>query len=750
MNNSLILVENENQSQIFRDILGKDFLVSPILGNIKELTQEDLDLNTNNGYETLFQTTSKTENLLNSLRNKIKEFDQILIATSVGPEGENNALHLAQELGDLGVCIKRISFDQITKKIIKKAIQNPHKINKYFAQAHRARLIVNQLAYSRLKPVLKTPLKRPENCIPQVIALGLLCEKEHEIDLFTPQECYGIRAKLQTKKNNIFNADLRLIKGEKPNIPDLNYAKAVIIDLKEHPFTVSQFSRKKIINDPLPPFTTSTLAQAASERFGYTIKKTMQIAQQLYEGILLGKTGFVGLITHIYTDSCCMPELATTNTRELIFEDYGKEYIPKKPHHYESAKSQLNGNTAISPTLVKRTPKKVKRFLNEDQYQLYSLIWCRYIASQMMNATIKQTHVEIVAGPEKRYQFSCTDFESTSRGFLQVYDIDPNPDNSQSQPNFENLKINDELTIVELLPYQCTQKAPARLTEARFIQLLDQLKISFSFNFTCICESLLENDLIKKKNHYLMPSERGYNMYNTIIQNFPDIFNVGFLAMLEKELEQIAGAKKDLNTVLSNFKKLISNDQVHKNVKKSDTSIFSGTFTSQKCPICKSDLMKRTGRTGDYISCINYPTQCHFITANDNKDYLQGRKCEKCGHDMVVRVGRFGKFLACSRFPECTWTKPFPINVMCPIEGCTGEVVEKRSKKGQLFYGCSSYPECNFVSWNSPVNIACPECGNLYLEDLSSEETSTLFRCPKCKSRFDMNLDVLKKNKSSL
>ena len=508
--------------------------------------------------------------------------------------------------------------------------------------------------------------------------------------------------------------------------------------IKAQDFIVKDIIKKPVVRQPSPPFTTSTLQQEAARRLGYTAKRIMMIAQQLYEGIELGKEGSVGLITYMRTDSTRIAGEAIDEVRQFIGESFGKQNLPNKPRTFKVKSSAQDAHEAIRPTSVAYQPEKIKRYLTSEQFKLYDLIWKRFVACQMASAKLEQTIVEISAG--QKYLFRTTGSIVVFSGFLQLYE-DSKEESDDANNSADGVLIpadlqkNDALSLLELLPQQHFTKPPARYSESSLVKELDALAIGRPSTYAMIISTLLARKYIEKNKRQLVPTELGRTVCKILVQNFPEIFNVKFTAFMEEELDKVESGQKNFDQVVSEFYKpfhtAVKSTEQKRDVIKEDLQKEAG----EVCPKCGKPLIIRWGRNGQFMACSGYP-DCRHTQPLEKEDVTTDEKCEKCGRDMVVKTGRFGKFLACSGYPDCKNTAPFTMGIDCPNDGCDGKLVERKSKRGKTFYGCSNYPKCDFASWNKPVAQACPNCGNNYLEERYNQSRGNFLACPQCKAQF--------------
>ncbi len=739
MAKALVIVESVAKTKTIGKFLGKDFTVKSSVGHIKDLPKQRLGIDLTDGFEPEYITIRGKGKVLNELRKTANAVEHVYIATDPDREGEAIARHLADEIGEYNENISRVMFNEITESAVKQALGHPQKIDDHLVDAQKARRVVDRLVGYQVSPLLWRTIYRGLSAgRVQSVALRLICEREAAIDAFIPEEYWSIAAELKGKNTPPFLANLVKIGEQKLEIHTEKEAQAIATDLRQQSFKVADLKKKQVNRQPPPPFTTSTMQQEASKRLGYAAKRIMIIAQHLYEGIELGEEGSVGLITYMRTDSVRVAEEALTAVRELIAKDYGLEYLPKTPRKFKVKAGAQDAHEAIRPTSMKYSPKKIKRYLTPEQYNLYELIWQRFVASQMEVAVLEQTSIDFEAG---KYLLRVTGSVTVFRGFLQVYDDfkekDEESENGESGSAVPTgLEIGELVQLLDIHPDQHFTKPPPRYTESSLVKELDTLSIGRPSTYAMIISTLTTRKYVEKQARQLAPTELGKTVNRILIQQFPDIFNVEFTAYMEDELDKIESGNKRFLEVINEFYQPFNSAVVAAEEKKDSIKDSLLETTEEQCPKCGKPLIIRWGRNGRFMACSGYP-DCKHTKPLDVQEVATGAVCENCGKEMVVKVGRYGRFIACSGYPDCKNAKPFPIGVSCPKPDCGGQVVERRSKRGRTFYGCGRYPACDFVSWNKPVAIPCPQCANNYLEERYTEAKGVHLRCPKCKHELE-------------
>lgn len=746
MAKSLVIVESKAKTKTIAKFLGKDYIVLPSIGHIKDLPKGKLGIDIENGFNPQYITIRGKGEVLKQLRTAAQTSTHVFIATDPDREGEAIAWHIADEIQSKNPNIKRVLFNEITSSGIKKGMSNPLDIDSHLVEAQKARRVLDRLVGYQVSPFLwKTIFRGLSAGRVQSVALRLLCEREAEIEAFISEEYWSITAQLSKKDANPFFSKLVKINQKEPQIKLEKEALAYVEELKSCDYKILQIKKKKISKTPPPPYTTSTLQQEASRRLGYSTKKIMMIAQGLYEGVEIGTEGSVGLITYMRTDSTRVANEALETAREYIYNAYGKEYLPKSARVFKTKQAVQDAHEAIRPTSVKRTPKEIKKYLSAEQYQLYELIWNRFIASQMEAAQLEQTSIDIEASDPNAsieqkniYLFRTTGSIYLFRGYLQLYEEfqEENDNDDEAQVIPPGLREGDSLLLLALFPKQHFTKAPPRFTESSLVKELDTLGIGRPSTYALIITTLLIRKYIEKQGRQLIPTELGRTVNKILVQQFPDIFNVSFTAKMEDELDKIESGNKKFLTVVKDFYEPFHHALEATETRKEEIRDSLMESTPETCPKCNKSLVLRWGRNGKFLACSGYP-ECKF-TKPQNEPEKTDEVCSKCGRAMILKIGRFGRFLACSGYPECKNAQPYKIGMPCLKEGCSGHIVERKTKLGKLFYGCSRYPDCDFVTWYKPVASTCTACGNKYLEERYTQAKGEYLRCPACKNEFEI------------
>jgi DNA topoisomerase-1 len=740
MEKSLLIVESPAKAKTINKYLGKDYIVEASVGHIKNLPKSKLSVDVDNGFEVSYETIAGKEPVIEKLKANAAKAKTVFIATDPDREGEAIAAHIAGELKGINKNIKRVLFHEITETGVKEGMAHPKKIDQHMVMSQQARRALDRIVGYKVTPFIwKTMYYGLSAGRVQSVAVRLICDREVLIKKFIPEEYWSITAEFRTLNDERFFAKLTKVAGEDPRIPDETTMKGYLDDIQKQEFVVGKINRRSVKRNPPAPFITSTLQQEAARRLRMSTKRTMMLAQKLYEGVNIGDEGPTGLITYMRTDSTRLSEEAVAQAREYIYNNYGKEYVPKEQRHFKKGKSSQDAHEAIRPTSMKHVPKAVKKYLDKDMYALYELIWNRFLACQMTPAEFEQISVDVEGG---EYMFRATDQKAKFRGFLQVFDDvseESAPENEDMDPTSklpEQITEGMKTAFNDVLPRQHFTKPPARYTEASLVKELESLGIGRPSTYAMIVSTVIDRNYVEQKERKLFATDLGIQVNDLLISHFPEIVNVQFTARMETELDTIASGKKDYITVMQDFY-----EPFYRSVEKASSlagSIKKSliTATEEKCELCGKPMVIKWGRNGRFMACSGYPACKNTKPLEEDAlktQHVVGGKCELCDGDMIVKGGRFGTFLGCSNYPTCKNTKPISMGIKCPK--CTqGDLVERKTKKGKrVFYGCSRYPECDFASWDKPVNQACPSCHNAYIVSKYSKTKGEYLMCPACK-----------------
>lgn len=728
MGKALVIVESEAKSKTINRFLGKDYVVKASIGHIKNLPKNRLGVDVDNGFEPEYITIRGRGKVLKELKRIAGVSDRIYIATDPDREGEAIAHHLSTEIQSSNSHISRVLFYEITRRAIQEAIDKPLDVDQKKVEAQIARRVMDRLVGYQVSPFLWKTLYRGLSAgRVQSVALRLLCERETEISEFVTREYWSIEADFETRQHERFGSKLIKISGRDAEIADESEAGKHVERLNGLEFVVSNVDEQTVRRNPYPPYTTSTLQQDGARRLNMTTKRIMAIAQQLYEGIDLPE-GRVGLITYMRTDSTRIAPSAVEQTRQYIADNYGLKYVPDKPRFFKNRKSAQDAHEAIRPTSLKRTPKSVASYLTPAQQKLYLLIWNRFVACQMASAKLKQTVIDLTAGD---YLFRSTGSIILFKGFMQIWE-EMETEETKRPVMPEKITKGESVRLLALYPRQHFTKPPARYNESSLVRELDRLGIGRPSTYALIISTLLDRHYVERENRSLKSTDLGMAVNHILVHQFPDIFNVDFTARMEEELDQIETGEKDRVQVVRDFYGSFMQDMNKAMEKKEAIRESLQDERDEQCPQCGSDLVVKWGRNGRFIACTGYP-DCKYTRPLEKDAIEVDEVCEKCGASMAVKVGRYGRFLACSNYPECKHTQPFFLGIACPKKDCGGRLIERKSRRGKLFYGCSNYPACQFATWNRPVARNCPKCQYAVMEEKSTKARGRFLQCPQCK-----------------
>jgi DNA topoisomerase I len=793
---SLVIVESPAKAKTIQKYLGKGFSVEASLGHVKDLPKSTLGVDTNDEFATDYVVIPGKEKVLAKLKKMAAGMDAIFLAPDPDREGEAIAAHLAGELDGNGTKkakkkkkkdeeeapprIQRVTFNEITKRAVQAAFEHPRAIDQNLVDAQQARRVLDRLVGYQVSPLLWDKVRRGLSAgRVQTVALRLIVEREREIKAFEKKEYWTIDAHLAANKPPAFDARFLGKREEKIEVTNGEHAEKIRAALEQADWLVRSVDKKERRRNAAPPFTTSKLQQDSSRKLRFSVKRTMMIAQRLYEGVELGEEGLVGLITYMRTDSTRVAPEAIQEVREYVGKEYGPTYLPETPNTYKEKKEAQAAHEAIRPTSAMRHPDSIKQYLKEDEFKVYKLIWQRFVASQIMPAVFDQTTVDIDAKSKSGdvYWFRVTGSVLKFDGFLRVYEESKegkDEEDEELKHKLPALEAGQKLTLKELKPEQHFTEPPPRYNEASLVKELEERGIGRPSTYSAILSTIQERQYVQKLGGKFSPTEIGLVVTDLLVENFRDIFDVAYTARLEEELDEIEEGKEKWTDTLAEFYKKFTKDLKYaekhmENIKRMEKP------TDEKCERCGAPLVIKWGKHGSFYACSTYdkedPNSCTFTKENpinlpdlDSADVQettqeeycencgrvmvlkrgrfgqfmactgypdckttrrldQGKKvpdipldepCPKCGRNMMIRHGRFGEFTACSGYPECKYVKQNFIGVKCP-ECKDGELVEKRARKGNTFYGCGNYPKCKFTSAHKPIPEKCPSCSSEYL-----------------------------------
>lgn len=659
----LVIVESPAKAKTIEKYLGKQYKVRASMGHLRDLPKSTMGVDTENNYEPRYITIRGKGSTLKELKQAAKKMKKVYLAADPDREGEAIAWHLANSLNlDLNDDL-RVVFNEITRDAVKDSFKHPRKLDMDLVDAQQARRILDRLVGYNISPVLWKKVKKGLSAgRVQSIALKLIIEREKEVNSFTPEEYWSIDGQF-TKGKKQFQANFYGVNGKKSDLPTSETVKAVVGQLNGKDFTVDKVTKKERKRNPAAPFTTSSLQQEAARKLNFKTRKTMMIAQQLYEGIAIGRAGTVGLITYMRTDSTRISDTAVAAAKDYIGETYGAEYLRTADRKDKNKKGAQDAHEAVRPSRLDKAPAEIKKYLSRDQFRLYKLIWERFIASQMAPAVLDTMRVDL---SNNNVNFRANGSKIKFNGFMKVY-VEGTDDGSDEKENIlPDMTTGDTVQALNVDPRQHFTQPPPRFTEARLVKTLEEIGIGRPSTYAPTLDTIQRRNYVTLDNKRFMPTELGEIVYALVAEYFPEIIDVTFTANMEEKLDAVEHGKMEWKKVIDEFYR-----PFEKEVQKAEAEM-------EKIVI---------------------------------EDEPAGIDCELCGKPMVIKMGRYGKFMACSGFPDCRNTKAIvkEIGVMCP-DCKEGHVIERKSKKNRLFYGCDKYPECEYVSWDRPIERLCPKC----------------------------------------
>jgi DNA topoisomerase-1 len=731
MSKGLIIVESPAKVKTIQKFVGEDYLVKATLGHIKDLPEGELGVNLEKEFQPEYVSIPGKAKVIRELKKAGKGVKNVYLGPDPDREGEAIAWHVAEEIGDEDKNIYRVLFNEITQKAVLDAIRHPGTLQQSKYEAQQARRILDRLVGYQVSPLLWDKVRRGLSAgRVQSVAVRIICEREREIGAFIAEEYWSLTATLQGTGSPVtFDAKLVKWKEKKVKMAKEVEAMALLKALEGATYTVSKITQQEKQRHPFPPFITSRLQQEAYRKLSFPAQRTMRVAQRLYEGMELGEIGTVGLITYMRTDSPRVASEAVRQVRDWIKDRFGEPYVPPKPNHYKSRKGAQDAHEAIRPTSMALTPEKVKGFLEKDQWALYKLIWDRFVASQMSSAVFQQTTVEIQAG---ECIFTAVGTVPVFQGFLALYNEGKDDsENGDQEKILPALSEGEVLTLLGLTPRQHFTQPPYRFSEATLIKELEENGIGRPSTYAAILTTIKEKEYVKLEKGKFSPTELGCLVNDLLVVNFPDIFDVEFTAQMEENLDRIEEGEKGWIETLKEFYQPFEKDLAAAKVSMREVK-RELIPTDVLCERCGSKMVKRWGKRGFFLACSTYP-ECRYtreVEESGEKPVENGGTCEKCGGSMVIKIGKFGRFLACSNYPTCKFTKPIETGVGCPQEGCEGILVERRTRKGKVFFSCSKYPACTFALWDKPIPERCPQCDYPFLVEKQGKGGATV-RCPQ-------------------
>ena len=739
---SLLIVESPTKVNTLKKIVGKDFIIKASVGHLKDLPKKKLGVDIENNFEPEYITIRGKGKILQELKTAAKKAEKIFLAPDPDREGEAIAYHIGNEVARFTKGkIYRVLFNEITKKAVKEALDNPTELNPDRVNAQQARRILDRLVGYKISPILWKKVHRGLSAgRVQSVALRIVCEREREIQAFKSKEYWSVTLDLEGSCEPNFQAKLLKVADEKAEIGNKVEADKILKNLEGFPLILDSITKKERKRNPSAPFITSSLQQEASRKLNFSPKKTMLLAQKLYEGIKLDKKGTVGLITYMRTDSVRLSDQALEEVRNFIPERYGNEYLPSKPNVYKSKKSAQEAHEAIRPTDVNLDPNSIKDHLEKDLFRLYQLVWSRFVSCQMVPAVLDTTQFDIKSG---NYLFRSNGSILKFAGFMKVYvesqdDINgEKPDTKDSDRILPALTKGEELKLLEIRPEQHFTQPPARFTEAMLVKELEDKGVGRPSTYASIISVIKDRDYIQNEERRLKPVELGFMINDLLVENFPDIMTTQFTAKMESQLDEVEEGKLAWKKVLQSFYTPFKKDleEAEKKMKDFKAEVEE---TDEVCEKCEKPMIIKWGRFGKFMACSGYP-DCKNAKdikkpgseKEETSDEIDG-VCDLCESALIIKRGRFGKFIACSTYPECKFTKPIGLGIACPENNCKGEIAPRRTKKGRTFYGCTKYPDCKFTSWDKPKGEPCPECKHPFMVEKWKKNEDPTILCPEC------------------
>lgn len=768
MAKSLIIVESPTKARTITKYLGRGYTVMASVGHIKDLPTSKLGVDLENDFEPQYVTIKGKSKVLSEIKKKAEEADKVFLAPDPDREGEAIAWHLEQEL--LGKSKKkkkdtkifRVLFNEITESAIKRALQSPGEIDMKLVNAQQARRVLDRIVGYQGSQLLWNKVRRGLSMgRVQSVAMRLICEREAERDAFHSEEYWSITALLTGTNPPAFDAKLHSINGEEASIENAEQASRIVADIQGKTFVVQSIERREKKRNPVAPFITSRLQQEASRKLHFSPKKTMTLAQQLYEGIEIGAEGATGLITYMRTDSPRISNEAMADAREVIQSRFGANYLPGTPNVYKTSKAAQEAHEAIRPTSAARDPESIRQYLDHDQYNLYKLIWNRFIASQMVPAILDVTRIDSApVGTSERYVFRTTGTVVKFPGHTIVYMEGVDKDAPSQKPKADQeaddeerqlpaLTEGEQLRLVEqegqtvpgMLSKQHFTQPPPRYNEALLIKELEEKGIGRPSTYAAIISTIQDRKYVEKTEGRLVPTETGKTVNDFLLKGFPELVNIDFTSQLEEQLDQVEEGNKQWVTAVRDFYTPFTKEMERAKTIPGPKDTVEPP-TDIPCEKCGRMMEIKWGRNGKFLACPAYKddppcknTQ-NFERLPDGtikivpkEEITTDQVCDKCGSPMVVKTGRFGKFIACSAYPQCKTTKPLALGVKCPQPDCGGDLVQKRTKKGRSFFACSNYPKCEYALWDRPIPKTCPTCQAPFLVEKISKQDGRSVQC---------------------
>jgi len=740
-----VIVESPAKARTINKFLGSNYRVEASMGHVRDLPTRELGVDIQNNFTPKYVLNPGSKKTIKKLEEAASNSDAIYLAPDPDREGEAISWHLFELLKADNKPVYRVTFHEITRQAVQKAIQNPGEVDMQLVNAQQARRILDRLVGYKISPLLTRRLTRKGKALSagrvQSVALRMICEREAEIRAFVPVEYWTIDGIFGTNDIELA-ASLYLMDGKRISregeetledqdkdlqtvrIASEAEANEAVKRIRAEQYRVEAVKTRKKTRRPFPPYITSTLQQDASRIYGFTGDRTMRAAQALYEGVELGEET-VGLITYMRTDSVRVAEEAIHAARTLIQRTYGKKYLPEKPNYYKTRKAAQDAHEAIRPTHLdeNHSPEQIGKHLSIDQRKIYELIWKRFIASQMPAAEYLSTTIDIAGGP---FVFRAQGSILTFDGYTKVY----RDESSDGDPELPHLDEGTPMDLRKLDPNQHFTRPPARYNDASLIKALEAEGIGRPSTYASIVKTIVDREYIERQDRRFYPTELGEVVNLVLVRTFPDIFEIGFTAGVEERLDEVEEGNTDWVQLLKEFYEPFSKDLLAAPANFGKVLKEMQQDIGKNCPECGKPLVRKWGRTKWFVGCSGFP-ECSYVESDGEVKFVETDElCDKCGAKMIIRDGKFGPFLACSAYPKCKNAKSLPTGTKCPMPGCDGDVVERRSRRGKVFYGCSKYPKCEFVSWDPPVAEPCPECGSPFLVRKDYKKKGLTIKCP--------------------
>ena len=733
MGKQLIIVESPAKVKTIKKFLGPQYMVQASVGHVRDLPSSSLGVDEANDFAPHYEVIDNKKNVVSELRAAASKADTVYLAPDPDREGEAIAWHVAELIRDKAKDIKRIQFNEITAKAVKEALAHPRELNGHLFDAQQARRVLDRLVGYKISPLLWKSIKRGISAgRVQSVALRLIVEREEAREVFKPEEYWLFKALLAADVPPPFKAELAKVGGKKAVISNAAQAKDIEDAMAGKPFVVESVEEKERERAPQPPFITSTLQQAANQRLSYTAKRTMNIAQRLYEGVELGDRGLTALITYMRTDSTRIADEARDAAKAFIEGSFGKEYLPKRARVYKATGGAQDAHEAIRPVDVSITPDEVKTHLPPEQYNLYRLIWSRFVASQMAGARFHDTTASIACA---HTQWKAKGERLLFPGFLAAMPRGKDEADAELPP----LTAGQTLTLEKLDKEQKFTQPPARFSEASLVRELEELGIGRPSTYAAIISTLQDREYVSLKERHFVPTDLGRVVCTQLVEHFGKLMDVGFTAQMEENLDKVAEGQEQWVELLRRFSEDFNPTlaAASKNMK----SLKGGMPANLPCPECGKDLLIKFGKAGAFLACSGYP-ECRYTSnfertedgtveavAQEKPQYEKVGDCPQCGKDLVIKKSRTGSsFIACTGYPDCKYAAPLSTGVPCPRCG-KGSLVEKSTKRGKIFYSCDQYPQCDFALWDKPVPGPCPRCNSPYLIEKKSRDGAKII-CP--------------------